>query len=99
MSVTGTLPRPPLTFRASMSWYLRPSHPLLAQSADLAGALTVTGRKGPSAIRRLRDFGLDVPVLFDGCGYAGEELPGAPWPTEILRVWSTTTSTRLAPWS
>jgi hypothetical protein len=51
---------------------------LLAKSAALAGALTVTGRHGPSEIRRLRDMGLDVPVIFDGCGYAGVELPDAP---------------------
>ena len=60
-----------------MSWYLRPSHPLLAKSAALAGALTVTGRRGPVEVRRLRDSGLDVPVLFDGLGYAGADLPDA----------------------
>jgi hypothetical protein len=78
MSVATTLTELPLTSRASMSWYLRPSHPSLAKAADLADALTVAGPKGPTTIRRLRESGFHVPVLFDGCGYAGKELPGAP---------------------
>lgn len=65
------------TRQASMSWYLRPSHPLLTKSVELSGALTVAGRRGPGAIRRLRESGFDAPVLFDGCGYAGEDLPDA----------------------
>lgn len=60
-----------------MSWYLRPSHPLLKRSVELADALTVSGRTGPTEIRRLREGGFAVPVLFDGCGYAGQDLPPA----------------------
>ena len=67
--------RSPVTSRTSMSWYLRPSHPLLKRSVELVDALTVTGRRGPAEIRRLRGGGFSVPVLFDGCGYAGEDLP------------------------
>ncbi|MGE3589540.1 MAG: hypothetical protein AB7L17_17580 [Ilumatobacteraceae bacterium] len=35
----------------------------------------MAGRKGPAEIRRLRDGGFFAPVLFDGCGYEGQELP------------------------
>lgn len=80
MSLTTDLSRPPVTSRTSMSWYMRPSHPLLKRSVELVDALTVSGRRGPAEIRRLRDGGLAVPVLFDGCGYAGEDLPApAEW--------------------
>ena len=44
--------RSPVTSRTSMSWYLRPSHPLLKRSVELVDALTVTGRRGPAEIRR-----------------------------------------------
>lgn len=78
MSTPTTLTRAALTSRTSMSWYLRPAHPLLAKSAALADALTVAGPQGPATISRFREYGFDVPVLFDGCGYAGKELPTAP---------------------
>lgn len=64
-----------VTAHPSMSWYLRTSHPLLKRSVGLVDALTVSGRRGPAEIRRLRESGLSVPVLFDGCGYAGQDLP------------------------
>ena len=75
MTLTPDLSRSPVTSRTSMSWYLRPSHPLLLGSVELVDALTVSGRRGPAEIRRLRDGGFSAPVLFDGCGYAGQDLP------------------------
>jgi len=65
----------PATSVASFSWYLPPSHKLLLKGAALADALTIVGPNGPSEIRKLRDAGLDRPVLFDGTGYKGTTLP------------------------
>ena len=62
MTFTPELSRSRVTSRTSMSWYLRPSHPLLKRSVELVDALTVAGRKGPAEIRRLRDGGFSVPV-------------------------------------
>lgn len=75
MTVTIGPSRRSVTSRASMSWYVRPSNPLLQRSVELVDALTVSGRRGPAEIRRLREGGFSVPVLFDGCGYAGQDLP------------------------
>lgn len=84
-----------------MSWYLRPTHPLLSRSVELVDALTVAGRKGPGEIRRLRDGGFSAPVLFDGCGYTGQDLPP---PTEWVALQRDAGADRLllpgayAPW-
>jgi len=76
MSVPTTVGAPPRTLRTSISWYLRPRHPLLVRSAALADAITVAGPKGPEEVRRLRNSGFNAPVLFDGCGYAGQDVGG-----------------------
>lgn len=101
MTLVPSSARPAVTSRASMSWYLRPSHPLLKRSVELVDGLTVAGRKGPAEIRRLRDGGFSAPVLFDGCGYAGQELPP---PTEWVTSQREAVADRLllpgvyAPW-
>lgn len=77
MSVATSLRSAPRTSRASVSWYLPPTHRLLFKSADLVDALTIAGPKGPPTVRRLRDSGFEAPVLFDGGGYAGKDLPPA----------------------
>lgn len=48
---------------------------IVEAAADLAGAITVAGPGGLEAVRRLRGSGLDCPVLLDGMGYAGMNLP------------------------
>lgn len=69
--------RAPVTARGSVSWYLPPTHRLLRQSVALVDGVTISGPKGPETIRRLRSGGFSAPVLFDGCGYAGRQLPQA----------------------
>lgn len=75
--------RPAVTAAASISWYLRPKHPLLDRAAALVDAVTIAGPTGPAAIRRRRDAGFDVPVIFDGEGYAGKTVPS---PTEWASI-------------
>ena len=67
---------PPVTSRPSFSFYV-PADRLerIKQAATFGDALTVAGPKGPDIVRRLRDCGFEKPVLFDGLGYAGKELP------------------------
>ena len=51
-------------------------NPQMVEAAvDLADAVTVAGPEGPEVMRTLRESGLQAPVLFDGMGYAGEDLP------------------------
>ncbi|MCC6225509.1 MAG: hypothetical protein IT195_03785 [Microthrixaceae bacterium] len=57
MTLIPSSARPTVTSRASMSRYLRPSHPLLKRSVELVDALTVAGRKGPAEVPRLRPSG------------------------------------------
>ena len=64
----------PVTASASVSWYLRPTDPLLGRAAELVDAVTVAGPFGPAKIRGRRNAGFDVPVLFDGEGYAGKPV-------------------------
>ena len=66
--------------RPTFSFYVTAHHckqkPQIVEAAvDLADAVTVAGPKGPEVIRRLRESGLRAPVLFDGMGYAGKDLP------------------------
>ena len=69
---------PAATLSTSFSFYVPASKPQVAAlAASLADGLTVAGPKGPNAVRKLRASGLDTPVLFDGLGYAGRELPPA----------------------
>lgn len=75
MTFTSTPVRRPATSSASFSWYLPPTHRLLAQGAALADAVTIAGRTGPSAVRRLRDAGFSNAALFDGMGYKRTDLP------------------------
>ena len=67
--------RLPVTASASFSWYLRPRHPLLARAAGLVDALTIAGPTGPTEMRGRRDAGFEMPLIFDGEGYAGKEVP------------------------
>lgn len=67
--------KPPVTASASVSWYLRANNPLLGRAAELVDAVTVAGPRGPAEIRRRRDAGFEVPILFDGEGYAGKPVP------------------------
>lgn len=71
-------PGPPVTSAPSFSFYV-PAGRLerIKQAAAFGDALTVAGPKGPDIVRRLRDCGFEKPVLFDGLGYAGKELPAA----------------------
>ena len=72
-------PRPTFSFYLPAPRCDRSPH-ILGAAADLAGALTVAGPKGPEAIRRQRDLGLDCSVLFDGMGYADTTVPApADW--------------------
>ena len=48
---------------------------IVEAAVDLADAVTVAGPEGPEVIRRLRESGFQAPVLFDGMGYAGKDLP------------------------
>ena len=66
--------------RPTFSFYVTAHHcrqkPQIVEAAvDLADAVTVAGLMGPEVIRRLRESGLQAPVLFDGMGYAGKDLP------------------------
>ena len=66
--------------RPRFSFYVTAHHctqkPQIVEAAvDLADAVTVAGPMGPEVIRRLRESGLQAPVLFDGMGYAGKDLP------------------------
>ncbi len=45
-------------------------------AAELADGITIAGPKGPGVARRLRDTGLEAPLLFDGAGYKFENVPG-----------------------
>ena len=66
--------------RPTFSFYVTAHHcrqkPQIVEAAvDVADAVTVAGPMGPEVIRRLRESGLRAPVLFDGMGYAGKDLP------------------------
>jgi hypothetical protein len=66
------------TSTASFSIYVSASNEARIHQAALVGdAVTVSGKKGPAVVRKLRRAGFRKPVLFDGMGYAGVELPGA----------------------
>lgn len=72
-------PRPTFSFYVPASRSGRNPH-IVGAAADLVGAVTVAGTKGPEFIRRQRDLGLDCSVLFDGMGYAGTDVPApADW--------------------
>ena len=67
----------PLTMQPSFSFHVGSSDSdLIVAAATLADAVTVSGKGGPKAIRKLRrQAGFSGPVLFDRCGYAEDE-PG-----------------------
>ena len=72
-------PRPTFSFYVPAPRRDRIPH-IVGAAADLVGAVTVAGPKGPEAIRRQRDLGLDCSVLFDGVGYADGDVPApADW--------------------
>ena len=72
--------REPVTLQPSFSFYVTPSNvSRLRTAATFGDALTIAGPKGPATVRRLRPQGLDVPTLFDGMGYAGNELAPEVW--------------------
>jgi len=75
-AISTAVPRP-ATSATSFSWYVPPTHKLLVQGGDLADAVTIAGPKGPTEIRKLRQAGFSSPVLFDGTGYKGTDLPPA----------------------
>lgn len=65
---------------ASFSFYLTAPHcerqPGVAISAgSLAHTITIAGPGGPAAAVRLRASGFEAPILFDGTGYARNDLP------------------------
>ena len=62
--------------------------PQVAHSAaGLADAITIAGPRGPEVVKRLREAGLEVPVLFDGMGYKEEKLPAPEvWVQQQARV-------------
>ena len=62
--------------------------PRVAHSAaGLADAITIAGPRGPEVVKRLREAGLEVPVLFDGMGYKEEKLPAPEvWVQQQARV-------------
>lgn len=75
MTAISAETRLPVTAAASISWYLRPKHPLLGRAAELVDAVAIAGPTGPAAIRQRRAAGFDAPVIFDGEGYAGKAVP------------------------
>lgn len=82
MTMAAVLQRPPGSVRLepSFSLYVTPSNVArLKTAARFGDAMTVAGPKGPETIRRLRQQGLEVPVLFDGMGYSGNDLSPEPW--------------------
>ena len=69
--------RRPVSFSFYLTAHACKTNPELARSAvELADAITIAGPKGPETAKRLRDAGLEVPFLFDGTGYAVENVPG-----------------------
>lgn len=56
----------------------------------LADAVTIAGPAGPERFRRLRESGLELPVLFDGLGYipGRQELDPEDWVRRQLRAGS-----------
>ncbi|WP_419925216.1 hypothetical protein [Candidatus Poriferisocius sp.] len=70
---------------ATFSFYLtahackkNPAAAILA--AEMADAITIADAKGPEVAKRLRDAGLEAPILFDGMGYKEEvELRPEVW--------------------
>jgi hypothetical protein len=75
MTAVSTSNRSPTTSSTSFSWYLPPTHKLLIHGAELADAVTIAGPKGPLEVRKLHQSGFSGPVLFDGTGYRGSNLP------------------------
>lgn len=56
-------------------------------AAELADGITIEGPRGPEVAKRMRDAGLEAPVLFDGAGYKFENLPTAEkWVQQQTRV-------------
>ncbi len=89
MSTATTLTRAALTSRTSMSWYLRPAHPLLAKSAALADALTVAGPQGLFKVVELARLAADTGISITVCHFP----PGTSKFNKIEhRLWSQVTS-------
>ena len=51
----------------------------IAQASQFGDSITIAGPKGPEVIGTLRASGFEKPVLFDGMGYAGQELSVDKW--------------------
>ena len=65
---------------ATFSFYLTADHSTrwpedAWAAASLADKLMIAGPKGPTAADRLRASGFDSRILFDGTGYARQDLP------------------------
>ena len=66
----------PATFSFYLTAHNCTSRPEVARAAaSLADKLMIAGPKGPTAADRLRASGFDSPIMFDGFGYARQDLP------------------------
>ena len=83
--MTATAEWRPRDRSATFSFYLTAhackKNPAVAVSAaGMADAITIAGPKGPEVVKRLRDAGLESPILFDGEAYKeGTELRPEVW--------------------
>jgi len=76
-----------VTMLPSFSLYVTASNlERIKQAAEFGDAITIAGPKGPANINKLCAGGFAKPVLFDGTGYAGVELPADRWVSEQHRA-------------
>jgi len=79
--------RQQITMLPSFSLYVTATNVgLIKQAAEFGDSITIAGPKGPETISRLRAAGFAKPVLFDGMGYAGRDLPIDGWVSEQIRA-------------
>ena len=71
----------PATFSFYLTAHACKKNPAVAiLAAEMADAITIADAKGPEVAKRLRDAGLEAPILFDGMGYKEEvELRPEVW--------------------
>lgn len=75
----------PITMRPSFSFYITAQFRRSAnvaqikQAIEFGDSITIAGPTGPEVVRKLRADGFEKPVLFDGTGYAGVDLPVDRW--------------------
>lgn len=70
---------PSFSLYVSAEFRRAPNLARIAQAVEFGDSITIAGPKGPEIMEKLRAGGLDKPVLFDGTGYAGVELPLETW--------------------